>query len=172
MDTDHLRFPIGQWKKPLAFDIKNIRAQINAIEHFPSRLNEKVNSFTALQLEQTYRPGGWTALQVIHHCSDSHMNAFIRFKLALTENNPTIKPYAESKWAELPDAKSFPATHSVQLLEALHARWTVLLKSLDDAQWQLSFIHPEHNGELRLYETVSLYGWHCEHHFAHLGLIK
>jgi hypothetical protein len=169
---NHLRYPISQWEKPSAFDKNKIREQINFIENFPSKLKEKVNSFSAQQLETTYRPGGWTALQVINHCADSHMNAFIRFKLALTENNPTIKPYAEAKWAELPDAKSFPAVHSVQLSEALHVRWTALLKSRDDAQWNLSFIHPEHNGEMKLYEVVSLYAWHCEHHYAHLELIK
>lgn len=172
MDSEHLRYPIGRWKKPSAFDKNKIAGQVNIIAAFPAKLKEKTNSFSAQDLEKTYRPGGWTATQVINHCADSHMNAFVRFKLALTEDHPTIKPYAEAKWAELPDAKTFPAAVSIQLLEALHARWTALLQSLDDAQWNAGFIHPEHGGELKLYETVSLYAWHCEHHFAHLALIQ
>ncbi len=172
MDIDALRYPIGQWEKPLAFDMKKIATQIQIINEFPGKLKSKAASFSAQQLEKTYRPGGWTAIQVINHCADSHMNAFIRFKLALTEDKPTIKPYAEAKWAELADAKSFPVDSSVRLIEALHARWTALLLSLDDEQWNAGFIHPEHGGELKLFQTVSLYAWHCEHHYGHLGLIR
>jgi hypothetical protein len=172
MNKEDLRYPIGQWEKPAAFDTNKIAEQISVIAAFPSKLKEKINSFSEEQLEKTYRDGGWTARQVVHHCADSHMNAFIRFKLALTEDKPTIKPYAEAKWAELADAKTFPVNVSVQLLESLHARWTVLLKSLTDAQWNSGFIHPEHGGELKLFETVSLYAWHCEHHFAHISLIN
>lgn len=171
MHTDPLRYPIGQWEKPSAFDKSKIAEQIKIIAAFPAKLKAKANSFSPADLEKTYRPGGWTATQVINHCADSHMNAFIRFKLALTENTPTIKPYAEAKWAELADAKTFPVADSLQLIEGLHARWTALLHSLDDAQWNSGFIHPEHGGELKLYQTISLYAWHCEHHYGHLNLI-
>ncbi|CAN5886280.1 bacillithiol transferase BstA [soil metagenome] len=171
MNTNPLRYPIGQWEKPSGFDKSMIAGQIQIISQFPAKLKEKANSLTAEQLGKTYRSGGWTAIQVINHCADSHINAFIRFKLALTEDKPTIKPYAEDKWAELADAKVFPVEASLQLLEALHVRWTVLLHSLNDAQWNSGFIHPEHGSELKLYQTVSLYAWHCEHHYAHLGLI-
>jgi hypothetical protein len=172
MDSEHLRYPVGQWKKPATFDKHKVAEQVAIIAAFPARLKEKANSFSTDDLEKTYRPGGWTATQVINHCADSHMNAFIRFKLALTEDKPTIKPYAEARWAELADAKTFPIHASVQLLEALHTRWAVLLNSLNDAQWNSGFIHPEHGGELKLYQSVSMYAWHCEHHFGHLGLIK
>ena len=172
MNTDARCYPIGQWTKPLALDKNKIATQIQIISGFPDKLKRKVISFSAQQLGKAYRPGGWTAIQVINHCADSHMNAFIRFKLALTEDKPTIKPYAEAKWAELPDAKSFPVDSSVQLIEALHARWAALLLSLDDVQWNAGFIHPEHGSELKLYQTVSLYSWHCEHHYGHLDLIR
>jgi hypothetical protein len=171
MDIEKLRFPIGPWHKPSRFDSAAIAPQIEIISRFPAKLKEKLKSFSSADLEKTYRPGGWTARQVVHHCADSHMNAIIRFKLALTENKPTIKPYAEGKWAELEDSK-LPVEISVQLLEALHARWTALLQSLDEEKFMLGFIHPEHNGELKLHEALSLYAWHCEHHFAHLALIK
>ena len=169
---EHLRYPVGRWEKPSGFDKNRIAEQVKIISDFPAKLKEKTNSFSTRDLEKTYRPGGWTATQVINHCADSHMNAFVRFKLALTEEKPTIKPYAEAKWAELADAKTFPVAVSIQLIESLHARWAALLNSMDDAQWNAGFIHPEHGGELKLYETVSLYAWHCEHHYSHLELIK
>ena len=168
---EHLRYPMGQWHKPSRLIKADIDKQIRIISLFPSKLRKKIRSFSPGDLEKTYRPGGWTARQVIHHCADSHMNAVIRFKLALTEDKPTIKPYAEEKWAMLADMNLDPE-HSVHLLEGLHARWTALLQSLDEAQWQRGFIHPEHGGELKLYETLSLYAWHCEHHFSHLELIR
>lgn len=172
ISLEELRFPIGQWMKPLQYDFTKIAEQIAVIGNFPAKISLATAELSDVQLDTPYRQDGWTIRQVVHHCADSHMNAFIRFKLALTEDRPTIKPYAENRWAELPDAKSLPVKVSLQLLEALHLRWTVLLTSLNDEQWKRGFIHPEHGGELKLYETVSLYAWHCEHHLAHITRLK
>jgi hypothetical protein len=171
-NLEKLRYPIGKWKQPEHYNSDSIQKQISIITEFPEKLQKKISGWTITQLDTPYRPEGWTARQVVHHCADSHMNAFIRFKLALTENKPTIKPYAEALWAELPDAKIFPVNISIQLLEALHARWTILLNSLNEEQWKRGFIHPEHNGELKLFLALSLYAWHCEHHYAHVELVE
>jgi hypothetical protein len=171
-ELEKLRYPIGKWEKPLEFDFEKITEQIVVIGNFPEKIKSATTELSDEQLDTPYRPEGWTVRQVVHHCADSHMNAFIRFKLALTENRPTIKPYAENLWAELQDGKSLSVKISLQLIEALHVRWGVLLTSLNDEQWKRGFIHPEHGGELKLYETVSLYAWHCEHHLAHIMRLK
>lgn len=170
-ELDQLRYPIGKWKSPEEFDFNSIAGQISTIANFPEKLKNQISEYSEKQLDTPYRPEGWTARQVIHHCADSHMNAFIRFKLALTEDKPTIKPYAEALWAELADAKTLPVSVSIQLLEALHTRWSILLSSLNDEQWQRGFIHPEHGGEMKLFQVVSLYAWHCEHHFGHVKIV-
>jgi hypothetical protein len=170
-DIEHLRYPIGKWKKPATYEFAKVAEQITIIGDFPEKIKNETADLSEEKLDTPYRPEGWTVRQVVHHCADSHMNALIRFKLALTENKPTIKPYAENKWAELADGKSLPVIVSLQLLEALHTRWTVLLSSLSDDQWQLGFIHPEHGGEMKLFEVVSLYAWHCEHHLGHVKLV-
>lgn len=171
LSLEMLRYPIGKWEKPGSFDNIRVAEEIAVIGNFPEILKLETIDLSDDELNTPYRPGGWTIRQVVHHCADSHMNAFVRFKLALTEEKPTIKTYDESKWSELPDGKSLPVNISLQLLEALHMRWLVLMTSLAKEHWEMSFIHPDHNGELKLFELVSLYAWHCEHHLAHIKLV-
>ena len=126
-----------------------------------------VKDLSPLELDYIYRPGGWTIKQVVHHCADSHMNSLIRFKLALTEDLPTIKPYFEERWAELADYHN-PISDSLIILQGVHNRWVTLLKSLDQEQLKRDFIHPEHQKRFTLKETMALYAWHCQHHLAHI----
>jgi len=123
-------------------------------------------------MDTPYREGGWTLRQVVHHCADSHMNAFCRFKLAMTEEKPVIKPYEEARWAALADSKNLPVDASLAILKGLHERWTVLMKSLREAERHRTFIHPEHGREISLQETIGLYAWHGEHHLAHITSLK
>ena len=171
-ELDNLRFPIGHFTKPEKYTKAVLEQYIQTIADFPSKLKQEVAHLSNEQLETPYRPEGWTIRQVVHHCADSHMNSFIRFKLALTEDKPTIKPYFEDRWAELPDSKNMPIASSLQLLEGLHFRWTVLLKSLSDENLERKFIHPEHGNEIALKENIGVYAWHCEHHLAHITELK
>src|SRR5690606_461520 len=121
-------------------------------------------------LDTPYREGGWTPRQVVHHLADSHLNSYVRFRLALTEDNPTIKPYDEAAWASLPDARTGPVEPSLAMLDGIHARWVALLASLDEAAWQRSFSHPE-SGDWILHEMLAMYAWHCRHHTAHIAMV-
>lgn len=170
MDIENLRYPIGQFEKPEIITQEQIKQWIVEIELFPTRLSNLVKALTNEQLNRQYKPNGWTIKQLVHHCADSHMNSFIRFKLSLTEDTPTIKPYAEDKWAELPDAKDSSISESLQILEGLHSRWAVLLKSLSDGDLQREFIHPEHNKKFSIAENIGVYAWHCNHHLEHIKL--
>ncbi|MFN0049535.1 MAG: YfiT family bacillithiol transferase [Cytophagales bacterium] len=172
MSVEHLKFPIGKFAKPAQFTKNVLESCISTIENFPLKLKKVVEDYTELQLDTPYRPEGWTVRQVIHHCADSHINSFARFKFALTEEKPTIKPYFEDRWAELPDAKTMPIEPSLDLLHGLHARWAILLKSLNDSELKRCFIHPEHGREIDLTEYICFYAWHCEHHLAHVLLVK
>jgi hypothetical protein len=169
---DTLKFPIGKFNKPVVILEENITHWIEQIETFPQRLKAEVKDLSKEQLDTVYRPDGWTIRQVVHHCADSHMNSYTRFKLALTEDKPIIKPYYEERWAELADARSGPIDFSLQLLEGLHARWTIVLKSLTKEDLKRSFIHPEHGKELFLSENIGVYAWHCNHHLAHITELK
>lgn len=170
-DLEQLRYPLGRHEKPARFTGDKLQEYISTIEHFPARLAEEVSGLTDEQLDTPYRPDGWTIRQLVHHCADSHMNALIRFKLALTEETPTIKPYLEARWAELPDSR-MPVAVSLELLSGLHSRWAALLKSLKPADLERTYIHPEHGATFRLDETMSLYDWHCRHHLAHVTELK
>ncbi|ANQ51039.1 putative metal-dependent hydrolase [Flammeovirga sp. MY04] len=169
IDTN-LQFPIGEC--PTSFDItsENISNWIHVIERFPNAIEELIKDISIDQLNATYRPGGWTVKQVIHHCADSHMNSFIRFKLALTEDTPTIRPYFEDRWAELSDSLDNDVDSSLLLLKALHKKWVVLLKSLNDEDLKRAFLHPEHGQKISLGENIGIYAWHCEHHLGHVRL--
>ncbi|MGV3762672.1 YfiT family bacillithiol transferase [Parapedobacter sp.] len=145
---------------------------METIGSFPELLSLEVALLTDEQLDTPYREGGWTIRQVVHHCADSHMNAFVRFKLALTEDNPVIKPYHEALWAELHDTKSLPVASSLFILKGLHHRWYQLLKSLDDASLKRKYTHPERGQEFALDETIGMYAWHCNHHLAHIKSVK
>lgn len=171
-DFDNLRFPIGPFVKPATLNAEVINDFIRDIQTFPERLRIEVENLSDEQLDTPYRPEGWTIRQVVHHCADSHMNSLIRFKLALTEDAPVIKPYFEDRWAALPDSKNLPPEPSLQLLSGLHARWVVLLKSLGPADMEKVYIHPEQGKEFRLDEAIAIYAWHCNHHLAHITDLK
>lgn len=171
-DFQKLRFPIGEFVLPEKISPSIQTSCIHSIETFPDRLKKEVINLTEEQLNTTYRPNGWTIRQVIHHCADSHMNALIRFKLSLTENKPTIKPYMEHLWAELVDTKSMPIKPALNIIDGVHERWTILLKSLHPNDLQKSYIHPEYNKEYTLLQAIVLYGWHCDHHLAHITELK
>ena len=171
-NTDKLRYPVGKFQNPEIADQTHMASWIDTLETFPERLKEEVQGLSDAELEQRYRPGGWTIRQVVHHCADSHLNSFMRFKLALTEETPTIKPYFEDRWAELPDTKDFPIQSSLQLLAGLHARWVYLLRSLSDGDWDKEFKHPETGRLISLKTNLGIYAWHCEHHLAHVRNAK
>ncbi|MFD1770921.1 YfiT family bacillithiol transferase [Sphingobacterium suaedae] len=168
---DNYRYPIGQFEPPPVLDGQQLAVWVDDIEKFPFRLNKEVANLGKKVWHQTYRPGGWTILQLVHHCADSHMNSFIRFKLALTEDVPTIKTYVEDRWANLPDATTEPA-HSLRILEGLHRRWGVLLRSLTAEDRRRTFIHPETNRRISIEENIGIYAWHGNHHLAHIRLAK
>jgi uncharacterized damage-inducible protein DinB len=166
------RFPVGKFAPPAGpLDEADRERLIREIEEAPAKLRAAVNGLSDPQLDTPYRDGGWTVRQVAHHVPDSHLNSYVRFRLALTEDVPTIKPYMEDRWAELPDARTSPVEISLALLETLHHRWTTLLRSLTDAQWRRSFRHPE-LGEVTLDRNLALYAWHGRHHVAHVTALR
>ena len=167
-----LKYPIGIFQMPALIDAQQLESWIAKIEAFPRLLRLEVRGLTEAELQQSYRPEGWSIVQLVHHCADSHMNSFIRFKLALTEDTPQIKPYFEDLWARLPDAERFPIESSLQLLEGLHARWCQLLRSISDSDLQKGFIHPESNEMISLKRNIGIYAWHGEHHLAHIRIAK
>jgi len=160
------RYPIGKFRRNEA-DLTNHEAAIATLAELPEKMRSAVDGLGASQLDTPYREGGWTVRQLVHHVADSHANSYVRMRLALTEDWPTIKPYDEKLWAELSDAKSAPIELSLELLDGLHARWTLLLKSLTEEQWQRGYVHPV-NGRQSLAEAVALYDWHSRHHLAHI----
>ena len=166
-----LRYPIGKftYNGQLTGDQK--RALLDEIAQTPADLRAAVKGLSDAQLDTPYRPGGWTIRQVIHHVPDSHLNSYLRFKLALTEDEPTIKPYAEDRWAELPDTKATPIEISLTMLESLHDRWVRLLRSLTPEEWKRAFRHPE-MGPMTLEKTLALYAWHGRHHVAHITALR
>ncbi len=172
MTIEQLKYPIGKFQKPTTITKENLESWIADISSFPSRLSNAVINLNDEQLDTPYRPEGWTIRQVVHHCADSHMNSLMRLKLALTEDEPTIKPYFEARWAELIDGKTMPIEPSLKMIEGIHARWTVLLKSLTTDDFNRVFIHPEHGKKIRLDENTGVYAWHCNHHLAHITETK
>jgi hypothetical protein len=174
IDTIHddmMRYPVGKFDASRNITEADIPGFINDLAALPAQMRQAVSGLTEEQLDTPYRPGGWTVRQVVHHVADSHMNSYIRFKLALTEDVPTIKPYEEDRWAELADGKTEPVEISLVLLEALHHRWVVLLKSLTPVQWLRAFNHPE-SGKITLTKAAGLYSWHGKHHLAHITNLR
>jgi hypothetical protein len=167
-----LRYPIGRFDLHAAVSPEQRVEAIAQIARLPQDVRAAVEGLADRQLDTPYRMGGWTIRQVVHHLPDSHMNSYIRFKLALTEDAPPIKPYNEAAWAELPDARSAPIEPSLTLLEALHRRWVLMLRAMSDADWHRTFRHPEISGLIRLDTTVALYAWHGRHHLAHINGAK
>jgi uncharacterized damage-inducible protein DinB len=169
--SDDLRFPIGKFIAPVIFSQETRQGHIQDIADAPSQLRAAVQGLSVAQFDTPYRPGGWTLRQVVHHLPDSHLNSYVRFKLALTEEEPTIKPYDEQRWAELSDTIQTPPEVSLDLLESLHRRWVVLLRSLSPTDLARTFKHPE-SGQQSLERTLALYSWHGRHHIAHITSLR
>jgi hypothetical protein len=169
--SEDLRYPIGKFSfdKDAATDSRN--AAIQAIEELPVRLRQTIAGVGEEQMQTPYRDGGWTVHQLIHHIADSHMNAFIRFKLALTEDKPTIKTYDETLWAETTDVTNVPVEISLKLIDAVHERWFILLTSMSDEAFARELNHPEH-GAINLEYMTALYAWHSQHHTAHVANLR
>jgi hypothetical protein len=166
-----LRYPIGKFDYDGPLDQEQKQHFIDEIASTPANLKDVIQGLTPAQLDTPYRPSGWTVRQVVHHLPDSHMNSYVRFKLALTEDEPTIKTYAEDRWAELADTKATPIETSLTLLESLHERWVALFRSLTPEQWKRSFRHPE-LGPTSLEKTLALYAWHGRHHVAQIRSLR
>ena len=163
-----LRYPIGKFQWPSQSSLQDIQRWIDEIERFPYNLGEVIEHLPETLYKAPYRPGGWTIQQLVHHIADSHMNSYIRFKWALTEEAPTIKAYDEKKWALTPEVEAAPLDFSVDLLKSLHTRWVVLLRQLKDSDWERTFVHPESGKVYSLAATAALYAWHGKHHLAHI----
>jgi hypothetical protein len=164
--TVDLSFPVGRFDRKAAFTPDSRRAAVEDIAALPVKMRQAVAGLTDAQLDTPYRPGGWTVRQLVHHVADSHMNGYIRTKLALTEQNPTIKPYEQDAWAALPDSR-LPIAPSLAILDSVHERWAVICRSLTPADFERPFVHPE-MGQMKLDSQVHLYGWHSRHHVAHI----
>jgi uncharacterized damage-inducible protein DinB len=165
------RYPIGKFQPVPNISQQDRTAFIADIAEAPERLRAVLDGLSESQLDTPYREGGWTVRQVVHHLFDSHLNAYVRFKLALTEDGPTIKAYSESLWAELPDARTAPAEISTALLDNLHRRWVLMMRAMSESQWKRTFRHPE-RGVMSLETTLGLYAWHCRHHVAHITELR
>lgn len=165
------RYPIGPLVAPSTYTPELRSASIAQIEATPAHVRAAVNGLTAVQLQQPYREGGWTVAQVVHHMADSHVNAYVRFKLAATEDNPPVKAYDEQRWAELPDAVAVDLRASLALLDALHTRWTAFLRGLTPEQFGRSFQHSK-LGPVTLDRALAIYAWHGRHHVAHITSLR
>lgn len=166
--TVDLRYPIGQYE-PQPFSIEKKIEWLADLKFLPNQLENAVLNLDEAQLQTPYREGGWTVHQLVHHVGDSHINAYCRFKLALTEDNPVIKPYEEKRWAEMNDVAKLPINITLTLLHALHARWHESLKYVSDNDWNnRTVFHPEHKKTIRLWNLLGLYSWHGRHHVAHI----
>jgi uncharacterized damage-inducible protein DinB len=168
--VDDLRYPVGQFKPTLTSTANDRAAHIDVLRELPDRLSEAVDGLDDSQLDTAYREGGWTLRQVVHHVADSHMNSYVRFKLALTEYEPVVKPYDESGWAALPDSR-MPVDVSLTLIWALHGRWVNLLEWMTEKDFQKKFVHPE-RGVQSLATALALYDWHSRHHTAHITSLR
>ena len=166
----NLSYPIGTWNQPTSLTLEERDAALEVLEATPEKLREALNGLVQAQLDTPYRPDGWTVRQVVHHLPDSHLNAYTRFKLGVTEDLPTIRTYREAAWAELPDSQGAIEV-SLRLLEALHERWTNLLRQFSDEQWGRQIGHPE-VGLMRLDSLLSMYAWHGPHHVAHITSLR
>lgn len=171
MDLETLRYPIGRfcWSSEIGPGSRD--QWLRAIEDTPGQLRRVVSGLTVEQLDTPYRPGGWTVRQVVHHYADDHLNSYVRFKLALTEEAPAIRPYGEALWAELPDARLGPIEPSLALLAALHLRWIEAWRALPEADWLRTFYHPK-RGPVTLQQLASLYAWHGQHHVAQVRALR
>lgn len=168
--TEDLRYPIGKYVPQPFSDILK-QQWLTDIKYLPNMLENAILNLDEAQLQTAYREGGWTVQQLVHHVADSHINAYCRFKLGITEDNPVIKPYNEKEWAELSDIK-LPVNLSITLLHALHARWYQLLANAEDALWERTVFHPEQNKKMTLWYLLGSYAWHGRHHTAHINALR
>ncbi len=166
-----LRYPVGPLAVPSAFTAADRAAAVKTLAEAPARLRLACAGLDDAQLDTPYRPGGWTVRQVVHHVVDSHINAYLRTKFALSDENPTIRPYPEAVWAEMTDARTAPVSLSLDLLDALHGRWVVLLKSLAPEQFARTLQHPE-RGAMTIDDVLAMYEWHSRHHTAHVTALR
>ncbi len=171
MDIEKLKYPIGKYEAPEIITPVHINQWIKEIISYPQRLKQVLANISSEQLAQPYRLDGWTGLQVIHHLADSHMNAYIRFHLTLTEDTPTIKPYMEERWAQLDYIKDTPIVLSLELLKNLHARWAILLNSLTEEDFKRQYHHPQYDYTVALDKVLGLYASHGNHHLHHIKLL-
>lgn len=168
---ENLSYPIGKYEaKP--FSEQQLKEWLIDIQFLPQHLENAVTNLDEAQLDTPYRPGGWTVKQLVHHVADSHMNAYIRFKLGLTEDNPTIKPYEEKLWAEMNDSKVVPINVSLTILHAVHQRWVEVLKAIKPNEWERTIVHPEHGRQMTLWFLLGMYAWHSKHHTAHVTALR
>ena len=168
---EDLRYPIGKYV-PQPFSEKQLQDWLIDIKFLPAHLENAVLNLDESQINTAYRPEGWTVKQLIHHVADSHMNAYIRFKLGLTEENPTIKTYDEAAWANLIDTQNLPVNISFTLLHALHARWVEILKGMATDDWNRTVYHPEQKKDITLWYLLGMYAWHGKHHVAHITALR
>ena len=169
--NEDLKYPIGKYiAQP--FSEKLLGEWLIDIKNLPQHLQNAILNLDEARLNSTYRDGGWTLKQVVHHVGDSHINAYVRFKLALTEDNPTIRPYDEVAWAEMKDTQNLPVNISLTLLHALHARWYEFLRHLHEADLGRTIFHPEHKKEMTLWFLLGMYAWHGRHHTAHMTSLR
>lgn len=171
-----LRYPIGKMNEQSfskdSYDKELKDVLLREIKITPSLLENAISNLDEKQLNTPYRDGGWTVKEVVHHVADSHMNAYMRFKLGLTENNPIIKTYEEAEWAKLSDTKNLPVNISLTLLHALHIRWVEILNNMSEEDWQRTIYHPEHKRNISLWDLLKIYAWHGKHHAAHITALR
>ncbi|KXK56302.1 MAG: putative metal-dependent hydrolase YfiT [Chlorobi bacterium OLB5] len=167
-----LRYPIGEFNPKENYSSGELNGYISSIETFPEKIKEAVTGMNDSQLDTPYRPDGWSVRRVVHHVVDSHVNCYCRFKLALTEDNPTIRPYNEADWAELPEAKTGPVDPSLEFLDILHKKLIITIKNIKTEQYKRTLFHPESKLKMTIENLLHLYGWHCQHHLAHIINLK
>lgn len=166
-----LRYPVGPFTAPASFTAADRTAAIKTLTELPARMRLACAGLSDAQLDTRYRPEGWTVRQVVHHTVDSHLNAYLRTKLALSDDHPTIRPYPEQIWAEMADARTAPVSMSLTLLDALHGRWVILLHSLAPADFARTLLHPE-RGSMSIDDVLAMYEWHSRHHTAHITALR
>jgi hypothetical protein len=167
MTDEQMKYPTGKFKAPVSYTTDDLHNWTDTIKTFPGKLRHAIMSLTEKQLDTPYRTGGWTIRQVVHHVADSHMNSLMRFKLALTEENPTIKPYEEADLALLADYR-LPVESSLKIIEGVHLHWVALLESLTEDEWNRTFFHPASGQTMQLKKALAVYAWHSMHHLAHV----
>jgi hypothetical protein len=167
MTDEQFKYPIGKFSVPVTYTNSDIRGWINDIKTLPGKVRHAIMNLNEAQLDTPYRPGGWTLRQVVHHMADSHMNSIIRFKWAMTEEQPTIKAYNQTDWALLADYR-MPVESSLKMLEGIHLHLVTLFESFSEDDWNRYFIHPETGAEISLKRNLALYAWHSKHHLAHI----